>query len=65
MVCGVQLKNLLMAAYFAADHVVWAGQAGVLTDKDTLARSAILWRIGSIELLKRIYLINLHRLSPI
>ena len=34
----LQLKNLLMAAYFAADHVVWAGQAGVLTNKDTLAR---------------------------
>jgi len=36
----VQLKNVLMASYFAADHVVWAGQAGVLTDKDVLARSA-------------------------
>jgi len=36
--CGLQLKNVLMAAYFAADHVVWAGQAGILTDKDVLAR---------------------------
>ena len=34
----MQLKNVLMAAYFAADHVVWAGQAGVLEDKDVMAR---------------------------
>lgn len=35
---ALQLKNLLMASYFAADHVVWAGQAGILSDKDTLTR---------------------------
>ena len=35
-----QAKNLLMAIYFAADHVVWAGQAGVYTNKEALDRCA-------------------------
>jgi len=47
-----KLKNVLMAAYFGADHVVWAGQAGVLTDKDVLARfqkiSLYSWAGGSV-----------------
>lgn len=29
----LQLKALLMAIYFAADHVVWAHQIGIITDK--------------------------------
>lgn len=34
----VQLKSLLMAIYFAADHVVWASQAGLYTDKEGTER---------------------------
>ena len=36
----MQLKNVLMAVYFGADHVVWAGQAGIVSNKDFLSRSA-------------------------
>lgn len=35
---AAKLKNLLMAIYFAGDHVVWAGQAGLITNKETLQR---------------------------
>lgn len=31
-----------MAVYFGADHVVWAGQAGLVTDKTLLERYASL-----------------------
>ena len=34
----MQVKNILMAVYFAADHVVWAGQAGIYTNKEALDR---------------------------
>ena len=30
----LQLKSILMAIYFAGDHVVWASQAGLYTDKE-------------------------------
>ena len=30
----LQLKSILMAIYFAGDHVVWASQAGVYTNKE-------------------------------
>ena len=30
----LQLKSVLMAIYFAGDHVVWASQAGLYTDKE-------------------------------
>ena len=39
---SVQAKNLLMAIYFAADHVVWAGQAGIYTNKEALDRCTFL-----------------------
>ncbi len=29
----LQLKDLLMATYFAADHVVWAYQIGLISNK--------------------------------
>ncbi len=34
----LQLKGVLMAIYFGADHVVWAGQAGLVSNKQTLER---------------------------
>ena len=34
-----QVKPLLMAVYFGADHVVWASQAGLLADKETTRRA--------------------------
>ena len=41
-----------MAVYFAADHVVWAGQAGLTTDAKKLARwqkvSLWAWFGGSV-----------------
>lgn len=30
----MQLKSILMAIYFAGDHVVWASQAGLYTNKE-------------------------------
>ena len=36
--CVLQLKGLLMAIYFGADHVVWAGQAGLVANKQLLER---------------------------
>ena len=30
----LQLKSVLMAIYFAGDHVVWASQAGIYTDEE-------------------------------
>ena len=36
----MQLKGVLMAVYFGADHVVWAGQAGLVANKQLLER----WR---------------------
>lgn len=35
---ALQLKGFLMAIYFGADHVVWAGQAGLVTNKQLLER---------------------------
>lgn len=34
----LQLKGVLMAIYFGADHMVWAGQAGLVTNKTVLER---------------------------
>ena len=36
---GAQLKSALNAVYFAADHVVWASQAGLITDKAKVDRA--------------------------
>lgn len=35
---SLQLKGVLMAIYFGADHVVWAGQAGLISNKTILER---------------------------
>ena len=37
----VQLKSILMAIYFGADHVVWASQAGIYTNKEVIDRQVI------------------------
>ena len=34
----LQLKGVLMAIYFGADHFVWAGQAGLVSNKQLLER---------------------------
>ena len=34
----LQLKGILMAIYFGADHIVWASQAGLYTDKQGTER---------------------------
>ena len=34
----LQLKGILMAIYFGADHIVWASQAGLYTDKEGIER---------------------------
>jgi hypothetical protein len=48
----VQVKDLLMALYFAADHVVWAHQIGLLQDKRTGERAQKVslwsWALGSV-----------------
>jgi hypothetical protein len=50
--CWLQLKDVLMATYFAADHVVWAYQIGLITDKKTGERSQKVslwsWALGSV-----------------
>ena len=38
---GRQLKQVLMAVYFGADHVVWASQAGLYTNKQAIERYAL------------------------
>lgn len=38
-VWGPQLKSALNALYFGADHVVWASQAGLVTDKAKVDRA--------------------------
>ncbi|KAI8467564.1 MAG: peroxisomal biogenesis factor 11-domain-containing protein [Monoraphidium minutum] len=47
-----KLKDLLMAIYFAADHVVWAYQIGLVTDKAVGERfqkvSLWGWALGSV-----------------
>ncbi|CAL5227522.1 g10509 [Coccomyxa viridis] len=47
-----KLKGVLMAIYFGADHVVWAGQAGLVSNKQTLERyqkaSLYGWAGGSL-----------------
>ena len=47
-----KLKSLLMALYFAGDHVVWASQAGVTTNKKLVERwqkiSLYSWCGGSV-----------------
>ncbi|KAK3282871.1 hypothetical protein CYMTET_9407 [Cymbomonas tetramitiformis] len=47
-----KLRILAMAVYFGGDHVVWAGQAGILKDKDLVdnAQKCSLygWLIGSL-----------------
>ena len=35
----LQLKSLLNAIYFGADHVVWASQAGLTTNKALVDRA--------------------------
>ncbi len=37
----LQLKSILMAIYFAGDHVVWASQAGLHTDKQGTEKYAL------------------------
>lgn len=50
--CAAQAKDVLMALYFAADHVVWAHQIGLLQDKRTGERaqkvSLYSWALGSV-----------------
>jgi hypothetical protein len=50
--CWLQLKDVLMATYFAADHVVWAYQIGVISDKKIGERlqkvSLWSWALGSV-----------------
>ena len=36
IMCVLQLKGVLMAIYFGADHLVWAGQAGLVSNKQLL-----------------------------
>jgi hypothetical protein len=47
-----KLKDALMALYFAADHVVWAHQIGLLTNKKAGERaqkvSLYSWALGSV-----------------
>lgn len=47
-----KLKGVLMAIYFGADHVVWAGQAGLVSNKTLLERfqkaSLYGWAGGSL-----------------
>eukprot|EP00798_Chlamydomonas_sp_ICE-L_P016871 gene16871-23142_t len=47
-----KLKSLLMAMYFGADHIVWAHQIGLATDKTSLERwqkvSLWSWAMGSV-----------------
>ncbi|KAK9843073.1 hypothetical protein WJX74_006549 [Apatococcus lobatus] len=48
----IKLKSILMAIYFGADHVVWASQAGIYTDKESIDRwqkvSLWTWFGGSV-----------------
>jgi hypothetical protein len=48
----MQVKDVLMALYFAADHVVWAHQIGLLQDKRTGERAQKVslwsWALGSV-----------------
>lgn len=50
--CGVQLKDLLLATYFTADHVVWAFQIGLIQDKTVGERAQKVslwgWALGSV-----------------
>eukprot|EP00882_Tetradesmus_deserticola_P032168 GHRQ01036409.1.p2 GENE.GHRQ01036409.1~~GHRQ01036409.1.p2 ORF type:complete len:107 (-),score=30.94 GHRQ01036409.1:159-479(-) len=47
-----KLKDVLMATYFAADHVVWAYQIGLVTDKKRGERAQKVslwsWALGSV-----------------
>lgn len=49
---AMQLKDVLMATYFAADHVVWAFQIGLIQDKKVGERSQKVslysWALGSV-----------------
>ena len=49
---GAQLKAVLMAMYFGADHFVWAYQIGLTTDKKSGERwqkiSLWSWAMGSV-----------------
>lgn len=48
----LQVKDVLMALYFAADHVVWAHQIGLLQDKKAGERAQKVslwsWALGSV-----------------
>lgn len=48
----LKLKDVLMAVYFAADHVVWAYQIGLVNDKSTGERFQKIslwgWALGSV-----------------
>ena len=37
--CPPQAKALLNAVYFGGDHVVWASQAGIYTNKEVIDRA--------------------------
>lgn len=47
-----KLKSILMAIYFAGDHVVWASQAGLYTDKEGTEKAQKMslwsWALGSV-----------------
>lgn len=47
-----KLKSILMAIYFAGDHVVWASQAGLYTDKEGTDKAQKMslwsWALGSV-----------------
>lgn len=47
-----QLKSMLMAGYFAFDHIIWSGQAGLVADTKPLAKyqriSSFCWFGGSL-----------------
>jgi hypothetical protein len=48
-----KLKNVLMALYFGADHVVWASQAGLYTNKENVDKAQKIslwsWALGSVS----------------
>ncbi|KAL3148529.1 hypothetical protein ABBQ38_013967 [Trebouxia sp. C0009 RCD-2024] len=47
-----KLKSILMAIYFAGDHVVWASQAGLYTNKEGTEKAQKMslwaWALGSV-----------------
>ncbi len=49
---AAQLKDLLMAVYFASDHFVWAYQIGLINDKalgERFQKTSLWgWALGSV-----------------